>query len=164
MNNIILVGFMGCGKSSTARYIAKNYNYKFIDTDKLIEKKAKMTISDIFSTKGENYFRNIEKQIISTNLAFSQQCVIATGGGLPCHFNNITLLKKIGWVFWLNISFDNIINRVKNKINRPLLNDLEKAKELYEKRIGCYSKAHFSIDANKSTSEVAKEIISKIIA
>ncbi len=162
MNNIILVGFMGCGKSTTAKYISKRYGYKFVDTDKIIEKRQKMSIKEIFEKKGENYFRMLEREIIDTNLSFCDRCVISTGGGFVCHFNNMKKLKKIGWVFWLNISFEDIIKRIGNRENRPLLQDLDKAKKLYDIRIKYYKQAHFSIDANDSLENIAKNIISKI--
>ncbi len=160
--NIILVGFMGSGKSSTARFISKNYRFRFVDTDKIIEKNMHMTIKEIFDKYGENFFRNLERKVIKTDLSFCNDCIIATGGGMPCYLDNMDMLKKIGWVFHLNINFNDIVSRVKNRAARPLLNDIEKAKLLYEKREVCYEKAHFHINANKSTKEIAKEIISKI--
>ncbi len=162
MSNIVLVGFMGCGKSSTARYISKQYNLKFVDTDRLIEKKTHMTIKEIFEKKGENYFRNLERTILKTNIEFCKNCVIATGGGLPCQFDNMNILKKIGWVFWLKIDFDDIKNRLKNRSNRPLFNDNQKAKELFNLRTNCYTKAHFHIDANNSLEIVVEKIFDKI--
>jgi len=160
--NIILIGFMGSGKSSTARFISRNYSFRFVDSDRIIEKKLKMSVREIFENFGENFFRSVERDIISSNLSFCSGCVIATGGGLPCYFNNIEMLKKIGWVFYLKLSFEDIIDRVKNKTNRPLLDDIEKARSLFDKRTPCYENAHFTIDASRSTKEIALDIIFKI--
>ncbi len=160
--NIILIGFMGCGKSSTARFISKNYAFRFVDTDRIIEKKMKMNVREIFEKHGENYFRRLERKIITTNLSFCSDCVISTGGGLPCYFNNIEALKKIGWVFYLKLSFEDIISRVRNMTNRPLLDDTEKARLLYNERISCYENAHFFVDASKNVDVIAQDIISKI--
>ncbi len=162
MNNIILIGFMGSGKSSTARFLSKHYNLKFIDTDRIVEKNTGMTIKDIFQNKSEGFFRDAERRVISTHLRFCSDCVIATGGGMPCFFDNISELKKIGWVVWLNIDFEDILNRITNKANRPLLSDINKAKNLYNKRISCYSKAHFTIDANKPIDWVANQIVKNV--
>lgn len=160
--NIVLVGFMGSGKSSTARFISKNFKFRFVDTDKIIERNTHTVIKEIFDKHGENFFRNLERTIIKTDLSFCCNCVIATGGGMPCHFNNMDMLKRIGWVFHLDIDFNDIVKRVKNRSVRPLLNDIEKAKLLYEQRKRCYEKAHFHIDANRTTKEIAEEIIYKI--
>ncbi len=160
--NIILVGFMGSGKSSTAKFMARNYRFRFVDTDRLIEKKVGMTVREIFETKGENFFRSVEKDIICDSLVFCSNCVIATGGGFPCYFDNMKRLKKVGWVFYLELGFEIIISRVKNKTHRPLLDNIKEARSLYEHRIECYKEAHFVINASKTTKEVAEEIILKI--
>ena len=160
--NIILVGFMGCGKSSTARFLSKQYGFRILDTDRIIEKKLKLTIKEIFKQKGESFFRKTESEIIRTNLSFCGNCVISTGGGLPCYLDNMEILKNIGWVFHLDMEFNDIISRVKNKTNRPLLENIESARELFEQRKSCYDKAHFRIDANQSTQRIAEDIMSKI--
>ncbi len=160
--NIILIGFMGCGKSSTAWKIHKQTGLRYIDTDRIIEKQEGMTIAEIFSKKGEKYFRNAENMVVNRYLKFCSDCVIATGGGLPCHSGNMEILKNIGWVFYLQIPFDEILKRAINKTHRPLFQDEKKAKILYLSRKECYSKAHFKVNANKSTDEIAKEILSMI--
>ncbi len=160
--NIILVGFMGSGKSSAARFISKNYPFRFVDTDRLIEKKLKMSVREIFEKYGEKFFRAKEREIILTNLSFCTNCVVATGGGLPCSLNNMEELKKIGWVFYIQLSFEKIEERIKNRANRPLFDNHKEALELYNKRIPCYKEAHFIIDGLKDTQSIAKEIMSKI--
>ncbi len=162
MMNIILVGFMGSGKSSTAWTIHKRIGLRYVDTDRIIEKQEKMNITEIFSKKGEAYFRQAEVRVVKDYLLFCNECVIATGGGLPCHHNHMEILKNIGWVFHLNISFEEIVKRAINKTHRPLFADEEKARELYTLRRECYSKAHFEVDANRPTDEIVKQILSAL--
>ncbi len=156
--NIVLVGFMGSGKTTLARMLSKKHGFRFVDTDKLIEKKERMTISEIFSLKGENYFREVERQVIDDELCFCDNCAIATGGGMPCFFDNMEKLKTLGWVVFLKAPFDVILDRVKGSSKRPLFKDVEKAKELYFKRIGCYSKAHFTVEVSGSKEKVLEKI------
>jgi shikimate kinase len=100
MSNIVLIGFMGSGKSSVASKISSISDYEFIDTDSLIEKKSKLTISEIFKIFGEKYFRELERETIKELLSYGKKLVIATGGGLPCYFKNIKDLKMLGKIFF----------------------------------------------------------------
>ncbi|AEA33772.1 shikimate kinase [Hippea maritima] len=156
--NIILVGFMGSGKTTIARIISKKHSMKFVDTDKLIEKQQNLTIGEIFDKKGENYFREIEKNFILDYLSFCDNCVIATGGGMPCFFNNMENLKKIGWVVYLKTDFETAKKRAMLSKNRPLFKDEKKAKNLFKRRVICYSKAHFTVDANREKKLTINEI------
>ncbi len=160
--NIVLVGFMGSGKSSTAWYISQNFGYRYVDTDRLIEKETGMSIKDIFALKGEQYFRRLEKTIMLTHIRYCEDCVIATGGGMPCHSGHMEQLKRIGWVFHLELDFDEIIRRISNFDHRPLFNDIDKARQLYQSRKACYEKAHFTIDASGDIEHIAKRILSQI--
>ncbi len=156
--NIILVGFMGSGKTTIARIISQKHNMRFADTDKLIEKKEHLTVKEIFDKKGEKYFRELERQLIKNEISFCNNCVISTGGGMPCFFDNMKNLKSKGWVIFLNIPFDEIVKRIKNTDKRPLFKNPEKARELYEKRIDCYKQAHFIINVENHKEKVVKKI------
>jgi len=156
--NIILVGFMGSGKTTIARIISQRRSMRFVDTDKLIEKKECLTISEIFDKKGERYFRELERQVIDNEIAFCDNCVIATGGGMPCFFDNMEKLKEKGWVVFLNLPFEEILKRVKNSDKRPLFKDQQKAYQLYKERMECYRRAHFTIDVTNSKEDIAKKI------
>lgn len=164
--NIILIGFMGVGKGTIARDISKHTDYYAIDTDDLIESLENRKIKKIFKEEGEEYFRALEKKTAKW-LAKSVKCtVISTGGG----FFKVPNLHKIGKVIYLKSSFEAILKRIhehpnaKNKIKkRPLLQDLQKAKKLFEQRIADYEKcADIIVNVeNKSVKEITKEIIKK---
>ena len=149
---------MGSGKTTIARILSQRHNMRFLDTDKLIEKKERLTISEIFDKKGERYFRELERQVIDNEISFCDNCVIATGGGMPCFFDNMEKLKERGWVVFLNLPFQEILKRVKDNDKRPLFKDQQKAYQLYKERLNCYKRAHFTIDVTDSKEGVAKKI------
>lgn len=120
-DNIVLIGFMGAGKSTVGKALAQRNNLSFIDTDIYIEQKENMAISDIFEKKGEAYFRDLETRVLLELKQTMRHTVIATGGGLPLREENSKLLKEIGTVYYLKASADTIYNRVKRSTNRPLL-------------------------------------------
>ncbi len=160
--NVIFVGFMGSGKTTLARMLSKKHGFRFVDTDKLIEKREHMSINDIFRLKGEGYFREVERCIIDEELSFCDNCAIATGGGMPCFFDNMEKLKLLGWVIFLKAPFGVILERVESGSKRPLFRDVDKAEELYLKRVDCYSRAHFTVEVSDS-KEIVLERIEKII-
>lgn len=119
-STIILVGFMGSGKTTFGKSLAQKLNYKFIDTDKEIEGLVGMSIADLFKTKGENYFRTLERQLIEKMTV--QNTVIATGGGLPCFYDNMELLNQKGVTVYLKYSSEQLFERLKkDRDRRPLL-------------------------------------------
>jgi len=119
-STIILIGFMGSGKTTMGEKLAKKLNYKFLDTDKEIENLIGMSIAQIFESKGEKYFRTIEKQFLR-NLDVSNT-VIATGGGLPCFNNNIDYLNQIGITVYLKYSAEDLYERLKSETEkRPII-------------------------------------------
>lgn len=120
--NIVLVGFMGSGKSTIARELGQLLTYPAIDTDSKIEEVEKISIADIFSLKGESYFRDAEtealQQLVDEGLTHH---IIATGGGLPVKEENRPLLRELGYVVWLDANTDTILERTSRNSNRPLL-------------------------------------------
>ena len=139
-NNIILTGFMGSGKSTIGRLLAQKLNHSyFLDTDSLIEHFENREISEIFKTDGENYFRECEKRVFDWIKVNVKNSVISTGGGLPMFIPEI---KDAGIVIYLQVEFENIVERVtKEELDkRPLFQDLEKAKELFYNRDEVYTK------------------------
>jgi shikimate kinase len=154
--NLILVGFMGSGKTSIGKQIAKQLNCEFIDTDVFIEKKMKMPIKKIFHMYGEYFFRKLERYIL-VNINPKKPFVLATGGGMPCFKNNIDIMKKKGIVVYLKIPKKRVF-KTDNK-NRPLFNN--KAQILLNKRKNCYAKADFKIENDKieKTLEIIKTIM-----
>jgi shikimate kinase len=118
--NIILVGLMGCGKSTVGRILAKRIRFQFIDTDELIESRSGREIREIFRTEGEAAFRKIEAVTIES-VAHMTRCIIATGGGAVLNPANRTALKRTGFVIWLTASIDTLFERVSRNTRRPLL-------------------------------------------
>jgi shikimate kinase len=120
VRNLVLVGFMGSGKSSVGREIARRWGFRFIDTDTAIRQKFGKSIPDIFASIGEPLFRDEENQALQ-NLQNTDQAVIATGGGIVLQPRNHPLLRSLGVVVWLTASEEVIWERVSRNQNRPLL-------------------------------------------
>ncbi len=147
-NNIILIGFMGSGKTSVGRALAKGMEYHFLDTDVLIEQEEQQTIPTIFENKGEAYFRNRETQLLYDLLMSLEATVVSTGGGIPLREQNRDLLRKLGFVVFLKASDDTIIRRLRDDTSRPLLvgEALEhKVVQLQREREPVYTAAAHSI-------------------
>ena len=150
--NIVLVGFMGSGKTSIGRALAKKLNYLHIDTDKVIEKEKNMNISNIFDFYGENYFRELEQDIIIKIINNNIKSVISLGGG---SFLNIKIrenIQKLCISVWLNADIDIIYDRISNSKNiRPVLSKLKNKSDLetlLNKRNLIYKEADIKIDTN----------------
>ncbi|MDC1177840.1 shikimate kinase [Candidatus Pelagibacter sp.] len=159
--NLVFLGMMGSGKSSIGSLIAKELRLNFIDVDKEIEKELGMSISKIFETKGENYFRKFEEKITLKILKINST-VISLGGGA---FINKVIRKEVlknHISFWLNWDNEILVNRIKNSKKRPLaLNSTENELiDLIKKRSNIYSKALYKIKCEKlSKNEIVKKIL-----
>lgn len=167
MKNIIVIGFMGVGKGSVAREVIQNSNYVAIDTDDLIESMTNKRIKKIFEDEGEEYFRNLEKDVSQWLEKSVKDTFISTGGG----FYKVKNLKKIGTVVLLDSPFDAIIKRIQEHPNaakklkkRPLLSNLKEAKKLYNIRRPEYlALADVVVNVtDKSAQECAKEVLKKV--
>lgn len=153
MNNIVLCGFMGCGKTTVGRNLARKADRKFIDMDLYIEQKAGMKISEIFEKYGENRFRDMEHEAC-LELADTEGLVIASGGGAFTFQRNIDAFKGKDKIVLLDVPLDIIKQRLKNDTTRPLLQrpDKEDAmRQLYEKRLPVYLAAADITVSGKST-------------
>lgn len=170
--NIVLVGFMGTGKTSVGRELARRLGRDFIDLDDVIEKRAGCTINEIFRDKGEAHFRELEKAVIR-EYSRKNKFIIAAGGGAVIFDENVQHLKQNGLMICLKASADEILNRVKGETHRPLLNPAlqgqavcgpkEKVVELLKKREEFYAKADHAIDTNGlSVKEVADRVMELI--
>lgn len=120
-DHIILIGFMGCGKTTVGIRLSYRLRRPMVDTDKLIEKEQKCSISEIFANKGESHFRELETKCLYTLLGQNGSEIISAGGGLPLKEVNRRLLKKLGLVIYLRATADTIYERVKHDTARPLL-------------------------------------------
>jgi shikimate kinase len=168
MNNIILVGYMGSGKTTVGKHLAMLLDYTFVDTDEMIEEKEQRTISDIFANSGENAFRDMETELLKQLKADNKdKLVISTGGGMPLREENRRLLNDIGDVVYLKASADTIYDRIKGDTTRPLLqcaNPKEKINNMLLQRGPIYEECAsiiIKVDGSKQ-SEVAQEIIKLI--
>ena len=166
-NNIILIGFMGVGKGTVARALVKKSNMLSIDTDDLIESMENRKIKKIFEAEGEPYFRALEKKTALWLEKSVNNTIISTGGGFYKQEN----INKIGKVVYLKSSFQGILDRINNAPNaanklkkRPLLQNIEEAKKLYDSRAKEYEKvAKIVVDVeNKDIKDIVKEILGQI--
>ena len=119
--NIILIGYMGSGKSTVGRKAARAVEYTFLDTDALIEQEEGMSIAKLFEEKGEAYFREKETETIKKLIAGPKGNIIATGGGLPMREGNAELLKELGTVIYLKAETKTLLGRLSGDSARPLL-------------------------------------------
>lgn len=144
MDNIILIGFMGCGKTTVGLKLSYRLRRTVIDTDKEIEREEKRAISDIFAADGEGYFRDKETDCLRKLLGSVSNQIISVGGGLPLREENRTLLHELGQVFYLRASAETIYERVGHDKTRPLLqgdDPKSKIRTMLKARDGCYTEA-----------------------
>lgn len=159
--NIVLTGFMGSGKTTVGKEIARKLNREFLDSDKIIEKEQNQTISDIFKKEGEAFFRNLERQLV-TEICKNNNKIIATGGETLLDDGNFNLLSKTGIIFCLTANIDILIARLGDCRTRPLAakKGKDEIKKLYESRKRGYAKLPNQIDTTDiSPPETAKTII-----
>lgn len=121
MRNIVLIGFMGCGKTTVGIRLSYRLRRAMEDTDKLIEKEEGRTITEIFRTEGEAFFRELETKCLKKLISTAKNMIISVGGGLPVREENHALLKKLGTVVYLRANAETIYERTKHDTSRPLL-------------------------------------------
>ena len=168
ITNLILIGFMGTGKTQVGRLLARTLNLRFVDTDALIEKQTGTTIPNLFSSQGEAAFRAIEKQVIQ-DLQDSTGQVIATGGGAVIDPDNLNVFKSLGRIVHLQATPEVILKRTGgNAAARPMLagpDALGRIKTLMEVRSSYYAQADFAVDTTqKDVYDVTRTILGRIDA
>lgn len=149
---------MGSGKTVVGRELAKIMGCKFVDTDEMIEAEQGMAIKAIFATHGEEYFRDLEHEMCK-KVAGMKNCVVSTGGGAMTYQRNVAAIKQGSKVVFLDASFPVICQRIGDSTTRPLFQDKEKAKQLYDERKAKYSAAaDYVINGDMSARKTALEI------
>ena len=161
--NIVLIGFMGSGKSTISSALNKMYGMDIIEMDQVIADREGMSISEIFEVHGEEYFRNLETELLR-ELQNHKGVVISCGGGVPMRDENVVEMKKNGKVILLTASPETILERVKNNHDRPLLENnknVDFIAELMEKRRKKYEAAADIVirTDGKTAFEICEEII-----
>ncbi len=144
MKNIVLIGFMGSGKTTVGKSLEEKTDMTFVDTDELIEAYEGCKISDIFTDKGETYFRRLENETLKNLLESADDKIISTGGGIITNQDNIPLLKQLGKVYYLKIKPETVVKRLEGDKTRPLLmgeNKLVKVEQLMSGRKELYEMA-----------------------
>lgn len=172
MAKIILIGYMGCGKSTIGKMLSEKNQIPCFDLDNLIEIKSDSSISKIFKEKGEIYFRKLEHEVFYNFMQSSETAILSLGGGTPCYANNHELLKGENVVsIYLSASVDTLYNRlIFEKENRPLIahkNDEELkefiAKQLFERSF-YYHQAQYKVTVDGKTKDMIVSQIEKILA
>ena len=165
MKNIVLIGFMGTGKTSTGRLLASRLGCTFVDTDQKVEEAAGMTVSEIFARHGEAHFRALEAEVVR-RVARARQTVISTGGGVVLNPANMRALRERGAIVALTASVDTILERTARRHARPLLeqDDRRQAVEaLLNERRDLYRQADFMVSTDGITPlQAANQIINFI--
>lgn len=166
MKNIYLIGFMGTGKSTVTKELVARTQAKCIEMDELIEEQQKMAITDIFEKYGENYFRDLETDLLRA-LGKEEHLVVSCGGGSVLRDENAALMKENGRIVLLTATPETVYERVKHCTNRPVLNgnmNVEYIKGLMEKRRARYeSVADICVATDGRTiDEICTEILAQV--
>ena len=164
--NVVLVGFMGSGKSSVGRLVARTLRGRFVDTDRMVVEHAGREITEIFATEGEGFFREEETRALRSLLG-ARGLVVATGGGIVTAPGNVTALRELGFVAWLTACEETIWERVSRNRKRPLLlteNPRERVRTLLAERNPLYkAAADMEVDTTRLThAEVAERICAAV--
>lgn len=162
---IFLIGYMGSGKSKTAESLSKLLNYPVLEMDSEIEKQEGMTVSKIFQTQGQEWFREKEKQVLHSIVSF-ENIIVSTGGGTPCYFDNMDWMNEHGLTVYLEANAGLLFHRLaSNKKGRPLIEDLSDV-DLMEQitghlihRIPFYKKAKITFPASDMNVKRLAEVI-----
>jgi len=168
---IVVLGYMGSGKSTIGRLLAERLDYRFIDLDEYIEELEGMTILQIFKKKGEIYFRKKESYYVSKALTENGEIILSLGGGTPCYGKNMDdILELTDKVFYLKLSVNALAKRLLNEKNeRPLIKNIVDeelaefiGKHLFERNV-FYQKAQFTIECDDKQPETIALEIKKVL-
>ncbi len=166
---VFITGFMGCGKTTYGKQIAKALGFHFIDLDNYIMQEHDQSILDMFKELGETAFRKLESEALATCIAENDKTIIALGGGTPCYANNLEELKKNGFIIYIKLDAKILFERLeKDKDSRPLITEKEKEElkqyivQLLQQREPIYSQAHLTVDGSKMNIDAIKASILEV--
>ncbi|MFW0716293.1 shikimate kinase [Pedobacter sp. N23S346] len=165
---IFLVGYMGCGKSTKAKQLAHRLGCSVIDLDTEIVNQSGKTIAEFFATSGESGFRDYESEILKT-FSYPEKCVVATGGGLPCFFDNMDWMNANGTTVYLQMEPAQLVSRLQNRQKRPLIKDLDDVQlldfinEKLTERNPFYTQAKVIVNAFDLDVETLEEAIANTL-
>ena len=157
-DKIYLVGFMGAGKTTVARALARRLGWQFEDIDERIEGRERRPVASIFAQKGEPYFRELERQMLM-ELVPERHLIVATGGGTFVDPINRAAMLADGAVVWLDVPLARVLERVPADGRRPLASDRTQMQLLYEARQLAYANAHVRVDASGPVAEVVERLL-----
>ena len=159
--NVLLVGFMGAGKSICGRVLARRLGRCFVETDDMVVARDGRSIPEIFAAEGEERFRQLEAEAVDS-LRMKTDHVVATGGGLPCREGRMDVLKSLGTVVWLDGDFRELYERARRGGDRPMLHGRSPAEveALYRQRTPYYRQAHLTID---TTGLGVDEVVGRLV-
>ena len=158
VDKLYLVGFMGAGKSTVARSLARRIGWRMEDIDERIEARERRPVSTIFAQSGEAYFRQLERQSLY-DLLPERNVVIATGGGTFVDPENRGWMLTDGAVVWLDLPLTRVLERVPADGMRPLAADRTQMERLFTERQLAYSQAHLRLDASRPVDEIVERLL-----
>ena len=157
-DKVYLIGFMGAGKTTVAGALGARLGWRVEDIDDLIEAREHMSVADIFSRRGESYFRRVERAVLAARVPV-RHAVVATGGGTFADPANRSLINGDGVSIWLDVSLSQVIERLPRDGRRPLAADRAGMVRLFHDRQAAYRHAHVRLDGGAASGEIVERIV-----